>query len=444
MTPTEGVMKRFALLIALITTLFATPAVAHAAKVKLTGVPATLSQGEAFTVKGSAKKTVALTLSKDKKSDKRDVKLAKLKAKKGKFAGKVTIKATPGRYYAARVRGQGVHGEGDQGHDQGRPRRPAAGAERSCERPDLASRPGNENLPPAPTVTPTPGPGNPDPTPIPVPADPRTSPRSWTRRRDLGLRRDEVPLLAARTRSSATSSRARSATRRSRSCAARVQDRDGEPIEGVRVTVLDHHELGCTRTRADGEFDLAVNGGGVTLAVRARGLPDRPAHAGAELAGLRDRRRRRDGPGRPERRRSIDPNSDRSRSRSSRARESEDKDGERQATLLVPKGTDATMELPNGQTKPIGELKVRVTEFTYGDQGDEAMPGTLPANSGYTYAAEFSVDEALKAGATQVDFDQPLINYTENFIGAPVGIARPDRLLRPRDAPSGRRPRTAA
>ena len=70
-------------------------------------------------------------------------------------------------------------------------------------------------------------------------------------------------------------------------------------------------------------------------------------------------------------------------------------------------------------------MKVRVTEFTYGDQGDEAMPGSLPGNSGYTYAAEFSVDEALKAGATQVDFDKPLINYTENFIGAPVGSAVP-------------------
>ena len=83
------------------------------------------------------------------------------------------------------------------------------------------------------------------------------------------------------------------------------------------------------------------------------------------------------------------------------------------------------MELPNGQTKPVDELKVRVTEFTYGNQGDEAMPGSLPANSGYTYAAEFSVDEALKAGATQVNFDQPLINYTENFIGAPVGSPVP-------------------
>ena len=53
------------------------------------------------------------------------------------------------------------------------------------------------------------------------------------------------------------------------------------------------------------------------------------------------------------------------------------------------------------------------------------MPGRLPANSGYTYAAEFSVDEALKAGATQVNFDKPLINYTENFIGAPVGSPVP-------------------
>ena len=120
----------------------------------------------------------------------------------------------------------------------------------------------------------------------------------------------------------------------------------------------------------------------------------------------------------------IDPNSNEA-FQVVRGSESQDKDGERQGTLLFPKGTDATMELPNGQTKPIDELKVRVTEFTYGNQGDEAMPGSLPANSGYTYAAEFSVDEALKAGATQVNFDQPLINYTENFIGAPVGSPVP-------------------
>jgi hypothetical protein len=34
-----------------------------------------------------------------------------------------------------------------------------------------------------------------------------------------------------------------------------VTDRDGAAIKGVRVTVLDHPELGVTDTRADGGFD---------------------------------------------------------------------------------------------------------------------------------------------------------------------------------------------
>ena len=43
-------------------------------------------------------------------------------------------------------------------------------------------------------------------------------------------------------------------------------DRLGEPVPGVRITVLDHPEYGETLTREDGEFDLAVNGGGtITL-----------------------------------------------------------------------------------------------------------------------------------------------------------------------------------
>ena len=155
-----------------------------------------------------------------------------------------------------------------------------------------------------------------------------------------------------------------------------------------------------------------------------RRLPAGPAHARAGLAGLRDARRRRDGPGRPERQddrpglhravpgRAAAP---RPRTRTASAR----------ARCCSRRASTARWSSPNGRTKPLDELKVRVTEFTYGEQGDEAMPGSLPANSGYTYAAEFSVDEALKAGATQVNFDKPLINYTENFIGAPVGSAVP-------------------
>ena len=71
---------------------------------------------------------------------------------------------------------------------------------------------------------------------------------------------------------------------------------------------------------------------------------------------------------------------------------SDDGDGERAATLLFERGTDAVMELPGGETKPLDDLTVRATEYTIGEHGDEAMPGELPATSAYTYAVEFSVD----------------------------------------------------
>ncbi|MDI1480516.1 RHS repeat-associated core domain-containing protein [Polyangium sp. y55x31] len=45
----------------------------------------------------------------------------------------------------------------------------------------------------------------------------------------------------------------------------------------------------------------------------------------------------------------------------------------------------------------------------------------MPAASGYTYAIELSVDEAVQAGATSVDFSQPVSYYVENFLGFPVG-----------------------
>src|SRR6185369_4813715 len=36
----------------------------------------------------------------------------------------------------------------------------------------------------------------------------------------------------------------------------------GAPIPGVTITIHDHPEFGATRTRADGGFDMVVNGGG--------------------------------------------------------------------------------------------------------------------------------------------------------------------------------------
>lgn len=49
------------------------------------------------------------------------------------------------------------------------------------------------------------------------------------------------------------------------------------------------------------------------------------------------------------------------------------------------------------------------------------MPAKLPPTSGYTYAVDLSVDEALGAGATRVDFSMPLPFYVDNFLDFPVG-----------------------
>jgi RHS repeat-associated protein len=199
----------------------------------------------------------------------------------------------------------------------------------------------------------------------------------------------------------------------------RVLDRAGVPIEGVRVTVLDHPELGRTQTRADGRYDLAVNGTGLTLVFEAAGFltTQRALELAWEtydrvedvvmvpLDGAVTR---------------IAKDSDEP-FQVALGTPTTDADGTRRALLLFPKDLTATMALPDGSHQELGDMNVRITEFTAGDQGVEAMPGSLPGTSGYTYAAEFSVDEALEARATQVAFDKPVINYVQNFIDAPVG-----------------------
>src|SRR5690349_6895658 len=409
-------------------TLLAAPA-AHAAKLKIakpSGVPASIGQGGSFTVtvpikKASKKTTVVLSLSKDKKADKKDVKLATLKAKKGKFAGKVTINAAPGSYQLLACVGKTCAAKALK--VTAKPAPQPTPSTPSGPGPIARPAPGNENLPPGPT--PTPGTGNPTPTPTPVPVpqdpkdaaptlDPGAATSVYDATRFLYTGANPVHGGAEAGAISAKTVAVRRGT---------VSDRDGKPIKGALVTVVDHPELGSTATRADGRFDLAVNGGGITLQFEIAGFltvqrtlsPNWQDYETLDDIVMVP----------------VDPNATVIDPKSTQpfqvvqGTESSDKDGERQGTLLVPKGTDATMELPNGQTRAVDELKIRVTEFTYGDQGDEAMPGSLPASSGYTYAAEFSVDAALAAGATQVNFDKPLINYTENFIGAPVGSAVP-------------------
>ncbi len=203
----------------------------------------------------------------------------------------------------------------------------------------------------------------------------------------------------------------------------KVSTRDGFPLPGVTVTLLSHPEFGQTLTRPDGRFDLAVNGGGdFTIAYDKAGFL--PAQRQVSVS-WQDYARA------PEvvlvsldtQATAIQANAP--AMQTARGTVVTDPDGTRQATVLVPANTTATMTLPGGGTQPLTTLTVRATEYTVGSTGPDAMPAELPATSFYTYAVEFSVDEALAAGATSVQFSQPVLAYLENFLTMPVGIPVP-------------------
>ena len=53
----------------------------------------------------------------------------------------------------------------------------------------------------------------------------------------------------------------------------KVLDKNDAPLSGVTISVLNHQEFGQTLSRADGMFDMAVNGGGLlTFNYRKSGL----------------------------------------------------------------------------------------------------------------------------------------------------------------------------
>jgi RHS repeat-associated protein len=204
----------------------------------------------------------------------------------------------------------------------------------------------------------------------------------------------------------------------------KVLDRNQQPLPGVRLTVLAHPEFGQTLSRADGRFDLAVNGGSRltvdyalsgyleiqrTLAVPWQNyalLPDvvlTPLDPVVTAVNL--------GTGAP--------------LQVARGSVVTDLDGSRQATVIFPAGTTATMSLPNSTTVPLPTLSFRATEYTVGETGLMAMPAELPPASAYTYAVELSADEAIAAEATGVQFSQPVSFYLDDFRGFLAGTIVP-------------------
>ncbi|MEQ9499777.1 MAG: RHS repeat-associated core domain-containing protein [Deltaproteobacteria bacterium] len=199
----------------------------------------------------------------------------------------------------------------------------------------------------------------------------------------------------------------------------RVVDRSGAPAPGVTITVRDAPEFGSTITRADGWYDLVVNGGGVrTVVFTAQGYAPiqrrvRPPMGdfvvledvvvtpqdGASTISL--------SAGAPDQLAISTPSSD--------------GDGIRQARILFPAGVSASAVLPDGTTTALSQLDVRITEYTVGTSGPAAMPGPLPATSSYTYAFDIAVDQATALGAEQVVLSQAVPYYVDNFLNFPAG-----------------------
>jgi len=204
----------------------------------------------------------------------------------------------------------------------------------------------------------------------------------------------------------------------------RVLDKNSSPLSRVKITVLSHPEFGQTLSRADGKFDLAVNGGG-------------PLTLNYEKTGFLPVQRNEDVPwqdyvmlpdvvmmGYDPQVTLVDLSAN-IPMQVAQGTAMTDSSGTRRATLLFAQGTTATMKLPDGSTQGIIKLHVRATEYTVGANGPAAMPGELPATSAYTYAVEYSIDEAVAVGATSVLFSQPVIQYLDNFLNFPIGVIVP-------------------
>lgn len=211
---------------------------------------------------------------------------------------------------------------------------------------------------------------------------------------------------------------------------ARVTTASGSGVPGLHVTAPGHPELGETRTRANGEFDFAAPAGPLVIDVRAAAfLPLQRSvdverldftHLGTLVVTRLDSKST-----------ALATATGGLHVASART----DTFGTRAVRLYIPPGTTASLRFADGGTQPTPTVTVRVTEATVGAAGPQAMPASLPPQTAYTFAADFTVDEAIAAGAAGVTFSGPVAFALENFLHAPVGASIPQGSY---DATTGR------
>ncbi|MFD0679585.1 MULTISPECIES: S-layer homology domain-containing protein [unclassified Paenibacillus] len=204
----------------------------------------------------------------------------------------------------------------------------------------------------------------------------------------------------------------------------KVLDEAGNPLSGVKITILNHSEWGQTLTRTDGMFDMAVTGIGSLTVVSSKdgymSVQRKHTVTWGDYTTMEDVVLK-----------LYDTKvtainlMNAQEMQAAQGSAVVDADGTRTPTILVPQGTTATMKLADGTTVPLNEIHFRATEYTVGEKGQQSMPGDLPTFVGYTHAVELSADEAIEAGATEVTFNKPLYYYVDNYLNFPVGETVP-------------------
>lgn len=209
----------------------------------------------------------------------------------------------------------------------------------------------------------------------------------------------------------------------------KIFDEAGNPLSGVKVTVLGAPEFGETSTRPSGEFDIVVNGGS-TLTLNFE-------RAGYLPASRFVKARYNDYSFAPDTvmvaldQKVSSVNLGSSAVQIAQGSIMSDTAGDRTAAVVFPSNVTAELEMPDGTTKPVSALNIRATEYTVGDAGLKKMPAPLPPTSGYTYAVELTADEAIAVGAKHIRFSKPVPFYVDNFLDVPVGRGVPLGVLNP-------------
>jgi PKD repeat protein len=208
----------------------------------------------------------------------------------------------------------------------------------------------------------------------------------------------------------------------------RVLDDLNQPLSGVVITVFGQSQLGHTLSRANGEFDLAVNGGELPVTIKYNRSGYTPAQRtlkipvldhvaiGDVLLSRYDSKAT-----------TVQMNA--AANQVHTASTVSDSDGARTATIVVKPQTTAQLIMPDGSSRAVNQLSIRATEVTVGTDGPKRMPADLPTNTGYTYAVDLTADEAIALGAKSIEFSKPVAFHLDNFLNIPVGFIVPSGYL---------------